>query len=92
MRVTSRIALGTMTALTLAGQVLADKAGHNEHGQAAKFVEPAGILTLTLLILTAATAMFIRRKRRPMLSVHKMLGALAVLAALGHAALVMLAE
>ncbi len=65
---------------------------HEEHERLGRFVEPAGIVTLALLILTAAASRFIRRKRKPMLTIHKLLGVLSLVSALSHAGLVMLAD
>jgi len=58
----------------------------------ARLIEPLGITTLVLLVLTAVAGLSVRRNRRVVLPIHKALAALTVLAALCHAAMVVLSD
>jgi YHS domain-containing protein len=75
------------------GKALAE--GKPEHGEEheagpAQFIEPLGILTLSLLILTASAGLFMKKSPRVLLKCHKALAAATVTSALCHALLVML--
>jgi hypothetical protein len=66
----------------------ADDHDHHEHAALARLVEPMGAATLVLLVATAVTGGLIRRKRRPLLTLHKVLGTLTLLSAVCHGVLV----
>jgi len=57
---------------------------------AASLIEPLGITTLTLLLLTAGAGLLRRKSPRLLLKLHKALALLTVLAGLSHATLVFL--
>lgn len=65
---------------------------HSEDGAftIASLIKPLGGLTLTLLVLTACTGLFMRKKPRPLMKAHKILAAVTLAAALVHALLVAL--
>ena len=78
------------------GAVVTDE-GH-DHGAHAfeltpgAFVEPMGITTLSLLVLTVVVGLFRRRQPKLLLKWHKRLGIITLVSALIHAALVLIAH
>ena len=72
-------------------QFASAEGGHaaDDETGAAQLIEPLGIVTLTLLLLTAGAGLFRRLKPRLLLRCHKVVALLAVLSALAHATLVL---
>ncbi len=70
---------------------MAESPAEHTHGFAwGRLVKPLGITTLALLLLTAGAGRFRRLKPRLLLKWHKRLAVAALIAALCHAALVLL--
>ena len=76
--------------LCIAGSALADVEGG--HADLWRFVEPTGIVTLSLAIITAGLAVLRKRSPRLLLKLHKIFAALTLLSAVCHATLVFLSE
>lgn len=66
--------------------------GHSLEATLARLVKPAGIITLSLLGLTVAAALFRRRSPRFLLKWHKRLGVTTAIFAAIHAVLVLIAH
>jgi len=67
----------------------------SDHGggfSTARLIEPLGITTLVLLVLTGVAGLSVRKNRRVLLPIHKTLAVLTVLAALCHGTMVMLSH
>lgn len=59
---------------------------------AGRFIEPLGITTLALLVLTGTSGMFRRKLPKKLVRSHKRLGIITVIFALIHATLVIIAH
>jgi len=68
--------------------------GHeHEHGSGSKrFIKPIGIITLSLLVLTAVWCLFRKKVPKFLLRRHKRLGMIALISAFTHAILVLIAH
>jgi hypothetical protein len=69
-----------------------DRNGHTFELTPGAFVEPMGITTLSLLVLTVVVGLFRRRQPKLLLKWHKRLGIITLVSALIHAALVLIAH
>jgi len=74
--------------LCVAGAAFAD--GEGGRVNLWPFIEPTGLVTLSLIVITAGLAALRKIRPRTMLKLHRIFAALAVLSALCHATLVLL--
>ena len=79
---------GVGVLLCIAGTAFAD--GEGSQVNLWPFIEPTGLVTLSLVIIAAGLAALRKLRPRTMLKLHRIFAALAVLSALCHATLVFL--
>jgi YHS domain-containing protein len=75
------------------GGTLAQTGRHHEHRlELGRLIKPMGIITLSLLVLTAAGRLFRKKVPKFLVRWHKRLGIITLISALVHATLVLIAH
>jgi len=65
---------------------------HGQRLELSRLIQPMGIITLSLLVLTAAVRLFHKKVPKILVRQHKYLGIITVISALVHATLVLIAH